>query len=105
MRKLVTICIIGLMTIAVSSCKDPRDKTVWDYIGHQNANPDEWKHGIEDLHEDLIKHGYMEPHDCDEMRCADNHKNTYDDINRINMLLGGGDNTEPDFIIGYDSVP
>ena len=86
MRKLVTICIIGLMTIAVSSCKDPRDKTVWDYIDDDVATDDQFNRGIEMLHQDLINHGYMKDHSCLRLDCASNHKNTYADIERVNKL-------------------
>ena len=111
MKSKIIICAIGLITFVVVGCKDPREKTVWDYIGHQNANPDEWESGVEALHQDLIKHGYMADHSCYEMKCADNHQNTYADIDRINSLLGfNANNNDKDidtveYTIGYDSMP
>lgn len=114
MKTKIIICALALMSIAVSACKDPREKTVWDYIGHQNANQDEWENGIESLHQDLIKHGYMADHNCYEMKCYDNHQNTYADIHRINSLLGfntanNDKDLEPadtvEYTIGYDSMP
>lgn len=113
MKTKIIICALTLMSIVVSACKDPREKTVWDYIGHQNANQDEWENGIEALHQDLIKHGYMADHDCYKMKCYDNHQNTYADIDRINSLLGYKTNDNDDdlnvdtveYTIGYDSVP
>ena len=86
--KIIIICALALISIALISCKDPREKTVWDYIGHQIANPAEYAEGVRSLHQDLIKHGYMADHDCMAMKCYDNHQNTQTDINRINSMLG-----------------
>ncbi|MGX8713723.1 MAG: hypothetical protein ACSW8I_08635 [bacterium] len=114
MKSKIIICAIGLMTLVAMGCKDPREKTVWDYIGHQSANQTDWENGIESLHRDLIKHGYMADHNCYEMKCYDNHQNTYADIDRINSLLGfkAANNDQEieyadtvEYTIGYDSMP
>ena len=73
--------------VVVISCKDPREKTVWDYIDSSLANENEFHSGVEALHRDLIKHGYMEEHSCDLLGCASAHRNTYADIERVHNIL------------------
>lgn len=77
-----------LMTLFLLGCqaKDPREKTVWDYMDGDDANEEEWCHAVESLHQDLIKHGYMKEHSCYELDCYHNHKGTTADIERINKL-------------------
>ncbi len=79
----ITLICIMVMT---NSCKDPRDKTVWDYIEDDVATDDQFNRGVEMLHQDLINHGYMKDHSCLRLDCASNHKNTYADIERVNKL-------------------
>lgn len=83
----IYVIIIAILTL-IASCKDPREKTVWDYIGDdQTVSMDRFEDGIEEMHKDLIKHGYMKNHDCREMECAKYHTNTNGDIERINSLM------------------
>ncbi len=84
------IALVCIMLLA-NGCKDPREKTVWDYIDSKTANSDEFSMGIEKLHKDLIKHGYMKDHSCFQLDCYNNHKNTYEDIERVNKLVKGSE--------------
>ncbi|MDE7456325.1 MAG: DcrB-related protein [Prevotella sp.] len=80
--------LFGLFGFAVViSCKDPREKTVWDYIDSDLASEYEFHSGVEALHRDLIKHGYMEEHSCDLLECTSTHQNTYADIERVHNIL------------------
>ena len=85
MNKRILFGLLGLVVII--SCKDPREKTVWDYIDSSLANENEFHSGVEALHKDLIKYGYMEEHSCDLFRCAEAHRNTYADIERVHNIL------------------
>jgi hypothetical protein len=71
------------------SCKDPREKTIWDYVDGEIATDAEYHMGVEMLHQDLIRHGYMKEHSCFQLDCYSNHKNTYADIDRVNKLVEG----------------
>ncbi len=83
----IYVAIIAILTL-IASCKDPREKTVWDYIGDdQTVSMERFEDGIEEMHKDLIKHGYMKNHDCRERECAKYHTNTNGDIERINSLM------------------
>ena len=84
MKMYVFIAVLILM----AGCKSPREKNVWDYIGDDKAvSMNRFEDGIEEMHKDLIKHGYMKDHDCREMECAKYHINTDADIERINSLM------------------
>ncbi len=89
----IYVTIIAILTL-IASCKDPREKTVWDYIGDdQTVSMERFEDGIEEMHKDLIKHGYMKKHDCREMECAKYHTTTNGDIERINSLMADNSNT------------
>ena len=83
------LTLVGIMFLA-SSCKDPREKTIWDYMDGETTNEAGYEYGIEQLHQDLIKHGYMKDHSCSALGCYDNHKNTDADIERVNKLVEEG---------------
>jgi len=89
-RKAIVMVSFFLILFAVSACKDPREKTVWDYVEGDNVGLYEFSNGVKALHQDLIKHGYMKDHDCDKLKCAEHHVNTSSDIARINKLLEDG---------------
>lgn len=82
-----TLVFLTMTLILIGCQKDPREKTVWDYIDHESANEADFEAGIEALHRDLINHGYMKEHSCYQMNCVSNHQNTYADIARINKLV------------------
>ena len=84
-----TVIILFILATMVVGCNmDPRNKTIWDYIGSETADANDYRRGVEMLHQDLIKHGYMAKHDCFRMNCVENHQSTHADIERINSLLG-----------------
>lgn len=87
MGKHLSLSLFAGVIITVASCKDPREKTVWDYIGSETANEYEFSLGVEALHRDLIKHGYMEEHSCDLLDCASAHQSTYADIERVRNIM------------------
>lgn len=87
MGKNLSLSIFAVVIITISSCKDPREKTVWDYIESETANEYEFSLGVEALHRDLIKHGYMEEHSCDLLGCASAHQSTYADIERVRGIM------------------
>ena len=92
-KKFFTVlALVGIMFLA-SSCKDPREKTIWDYIDGENATEDEYNWGIELLHKDLIRHGYMKEHSCSALDCYNNHQNTFADIERVNKLVEEGNDS------------
>ena len=88
-EKIITAFALVCIMFLAYGCKDPREKTIWDYIDGENANEDQYRRGIELLHEDLIKHGYMKEHSCFQLDCYSNHQNTYADIDRVNKLVEG----------------
>ncbi len=88
-KKVFTLLALVCTILLVFGCKDPREKTIWDYIDGENATEDQYRRGIEMLHEDLIKHGYMKEHSCFQLDCYSNHQNTYADIDRVNKLVEG----------------
>lgn len=96
MRFKSLIFVIPLFTSIMVSCKfqDPRDRTVWDYIGTELASESQFQSGVEAFHRDLIRHGYMQDHDCKKMDCAQLYQNAYGDIIRINEALSGDSSTE-----------
>lgn len=87
MGKNLSLSLFAMVIITVASCKDPREKTVWDYIGSETANEYEFSLGVEALHRDLIRHGYMEEHSCELLGCASAHKSTYADIERVRNIM------------------
>lgn len=91
-RLILLVPMVGIM-LFTNSCKDPREKTVWDYIDNTKYGVTEadWERGVEELHEDLINHGYMKAHSCRQLDCYHNHQNTYADINRVNDLVENGE--------------
>ncbi len=90
MNKLFYLLALLSVLLLTNCSKDPREKTIWDYIDGENANENQYNRGIEMLHEDLIKHGYMKEHSCFQLNCYSNHQNTYADIiERVNKLVEG----------------
>lgn len=87
MYKNLSLILFAVTVVAMTSCKDPREKTVWDYIGNECAGEEEFLRGVEALHRDLIRHGYMEEHSCDILKCASAHQNTYADIERVRSIM------------------
>lgn len=80
--------LLPLLCVLLTSCvKDPREKTIWDYIDGENATGEQVSTAVEMLHEDLIKHGYMKEHSCFQLDCFHNHQSTYADIERVNKLV------------------
>lgn len=82
--------ILFLLASSFTSCssfKNPMEKTVWDYVDGDVVSEADWNHGIESLHSDLIKSGYMEDHSCYDLDCYKNHQNTYMDVERVNKLV------------------
>lgn len=78
--------LFSLLVVAIVSCKDPRDKTVWDYINNKLATEAEFNRGVELLHADLIRHGYMKEHSCTSLGCTSAHQSTYADIERVRNI-------------------
>lgn len=87
MGKNLSRSLFAVVIITIASCKDPRVKTVWDYIGSETANEYDFSLGVEALHRDLIRHGYMEEHSCDLLDCASAHQSTYADIERVRNIM------------------
>jgi len=79
--------ILFILIVAMTSCKDPREKTVWDYIDSELANEGEFRQGVEAFHKDLIRHGYMQDHSCDILKCASAYQNAYSDIERVASIM------------------
>lgn len=73
--------------IFFTGCKDPREKTIWDYIDGEVATDAQYQSAIEDLHQELIESGYMKNHSCIQLDCYSNHMNTYSDIERVNSIV------------------
>lgn len=90
----IRLWLIVFVLIAITGCKDPREKTVWDYIDSKLANEWEFQCGVEALHKDLIKSGYMEEHSCGLLGCANAYQGTYADIERVHHLLNNTDKKE-----------
>lgn len=101
MKKLL---LFSLLTTTILCCKDPREKTVWDYIDSSIANENEFRCGVEALHKDLIKHGYMEEHSCDLLSCASTHQNTYADIERVHDILNKVNTGNPNISTTTSSI-
>ncbi len=85
--KRIFFAVLTCTLLLSTGCKDPRDKTVWDYIDGGSANEADFQEGVEMLHQDLIKHGYMKEHSCILLDCSSNHQSTRADIERINNIV------------------
>lgn len=103
MGKNLSLSLFAVIIITVASCKDPREKTVWDYIGSETANEYEFSLGVEALHRDLIRHGYMEEHSCDLLDCASAHQSTYADIERVRNIMNEPAVEEPNALADDDT--
>ena len=86
-KAFIRIAFFCTILLIIGCSKDPREKTIWDYIESETPNEEDFCHGIESLHQDLTNHGFMKAHSCYQLDCYSHHKSTYADIERVNKLV------------------